>query len=158
MTTSQVQKIETEFHIKADAKEFYVCPDKVQSVVIHEGGWGTERSIISWSYVHDGKACVCKDIIEDIDKEDNKISFRVLEGDLLKHHYKSFKVLEGDLVKHHYKSFKFLLHAVPKEKGGSMVRWTIEYEKINDNTSDPHTLMQLIVDMSKQIEAHLLKK
>ncbi|XP_020967082.1 LOW QUALITY PROTEIN: MLP-like protein 43 [Arachis ipaensis] len=153
MATSQVQKIETEFHIKADAKEFYdvfcnkthhvakVCPDKVQaSVVIHEGGWGTERSIISWSYVHDGKACVSKEIIEDIDKEDNKMSFRVLEGDLL----------------NHYKSFKFLLHAVPKKDGGSMVHWTMEYEKINDNTSDPHTLMQLLVDMSKQIEAHLI--
>ncbi|XP_015939089.1 MLP-like protein 34 [Arachis duranensis] len=155
MTTSQVQKIETEFPIKADAKEFYdvfcnkthqvakACPDIIQSVVIHEGRWGTERSIISWNYVHDGKACVSKEIIEDIDKENNKMSFRVLEG---------------DLVKHHYKSFKFLLHAVPKEKGGSMVRWTMEYEKINENTSDPHTLMQLVVDMSKQIEAHLLKK
>ncbi|KAL4286393.1 hypothetical protein AHAS_Ahas19G0081700 [Arachis hypogaea] len=125
MTTSQVHKIETEFPIKADAKEFYdvfcnkthqvakVWPDIIQSVVIHEGRWGTERSIISWNYVH---------------------------GDLL----------------NHYKSFKFLLHAVPKKDGGSMVHWTMEYEKINDNTSDPHTLMQLLVDMSKQIEAHLI--
>ncbi|KAL1293478.1 hypothetical protein HN51_054134 [Arachis hypogaea] len=154
MATSQVQKIETEFHIKADAKEFYdvfcnkthhvakVCPDKVQSVVIHEGGWGTERSIISWSYVHDGKACVSKEIIEDIDKEDNKMSFRELEGDLL----------------NHYKSFKFLLHAVPNKKGGCMVRWTMEYEKINENTSDPHTMMQLVVDVSKQVEVHLISK
>ncbi|KAL4286394.1 hypothetical protein AHAS_Ahas19G0081800 [Arachis hypogaea] len=129
MTTSQVQKIETEFSIKADAKEFYdvfcnkthqvakAWPDIVQSVVIHEGGWGTERSIISWNYVY---------------------------GDLL----------------NHYKSFKFLLHAVPKKDGGSMVHWTMEYEKINDNTSDPHTLMELVVDESKQekkgLGAHVL--
>ncbi|XP_020967418.1 MLP-like protein 34 [Arachis ipaensis] len=118
MTTSQVQKIETEFSIKADAKEFYdvfcnkthqvakAWPDIVQSVVIHEGGWGTERSIISWNYVY------------------------------------------------------VLLHAVPKKDGGSMVHWTMEYEKINDNTSDPHTLMELVVDESKQekkgLGAHVL--
>ncbi|XP_057732736.1 MLP-like protein 43 [Arachis stenosperma] len=154
MTTSQVQKIETEFPIKADAKEFYdvfcnkthqvakAWPDIVKSVVIHEGEWGTERSIISWNYVYDGKACVAKEIIEDIDKEDNKMSFRVLEADLL----------------NHYKSFKFLLHAVPKKEGGSMVHWTIEYEKINDNTSDPHTLLQLVVQESKQVEAHLISQ
>ncbi|KAL4356034.1 hypothetical protein AHAS_Ahas09G0046300 [Arachis hypogaea] len=127
MTTSQVQKIETEFHIKADAKEFYVFSATRHTMLLRL----------------DGKACVCKDIIEDIDKEDNKISFRVLEGDLLKHHYKSFK---------------FLLHAVPKKKGGCMVRWTMEYEKINENTPDPHTMMQLVVDVSKQVEVHLISK
>ncbi|XP_052112757.1 MLP-like protein 34 [Arachis duranensis] len=135
MTTSQVQKIETEFPIKADAKEFYdvfcnkthqvakACPHIVQSVVIHEGEWGTERSIISWNYVYGN----------------------------VKWTLTCYKL-------NHYKSFKFLLHAVPKKEGGSMVHWTIEYEKINDNTSDPHTLLQLVVEESKQVEAHLISQ
>ncbi|MED6172378.1 hypothetical protein PIB30_049520 [Stylosanthes scabra] len=155
MATSKIQKLESVFDIKADAKQFYdvycnkthhvakACPEKVQTVEIHQGEWGSERSIISWNFVHDGNASVCKEIIEDIDKENNKMSHRVLEGDLLKHHYKSFK---------------FLLHVVPKKEGGSKVHWTLEYEKMNENIPEPHTLMQLTVEVSKDVEAHLISQ
>nr|XP_007148875.1 hypothetical protein PHAVU_005G021600g [Phaseolus vulgaris]ESW20869.1 hypothetical protein PHAVU_005G021600g [Phaseolus vulgaris] len=76
MAYSQLQKIETKIHIKASAKQFYdvfcnrphhianMSPQKVKSIQIHKGEWGTEGSIISWNYTH--------------------------EGDLLEH-YKSFK-------------------------------------------------------------------
>ncbi|MED6225697.1 hypothetical protein PIB30_096150, partial [Stylosanthes scabra] len=83
------------------------------------------------------------EIIEEIDKENNKMSFRVLEADLLKQHYKSFK---------------FILHVVPKREGGSMVRWTLEYEKMNDNTPELHIMMQLAAEVSKDVEAHLISQ
>ncbi|MED6155569.1 hypothetical protein PIB30_006438 [Stylosanthes scabra] len=155
MATCKMQKLESVFDIKADAKKFYdvfcnkthhvakACPHKIKSVEIHQGVWGTERSIISWNFVLDGKASACKEIVEDIDKENNKVSFRVLEGDLLKHHYKSFK---------------FILHVVPKKEGGSKVHWTLEYEKMNDNTPDPHAMMQLAAEVSKDLEAHLMSQ
>ncbi|MED6172376.1 hypothetical protein PIB30_049518 [Stylosanthes scabra] len=155
MATSKIQKLESVFDIKVDAKQFYdvycnkthhvakACPDKVQSVEIHQGEWGTEKSIISWNFVYDGKACVGKEIVEEIDKENNKMSFRVLEADLLKQHYKSFK---------------FILHVVPKKEGGSKVHWTLEYEKMNDNTPDPHTLMHLLLESSKDVEAYIISQ
>ncbi|QHN76628.1 MLP-like protein [Arachis hypogaea] len=91
MTTSQVQKIETEFPIKADAKEFYdvfcnkthqvakVWPDIVQSVVIHEGGWGTERSIISWNYVYgtDSDLMSLVLLFLDVDVDANVVVFAI---------------------------------------------------------------------------------
>ncbi|KAK7323472.1 hypothetical protein VNO77_26946 [Canavalia gladiata] len=89
-----------------------------------------------WTTI-DGKACVVKDVIEGIDKENNKITFKVIEGDL-------------------YKSFKFVLEVIPKGNG-SEVHWVIEYEKQNENIPDPHTMSQFLIEMSKDIDAYITK-
>ena len=81
---------------------------------------------------------MAKEVVEGIDKENNKTNYRVIGGDLLRH----------------YKSFKFLLKVTPKEKG-SVVNWVLEYEKKEAHTPDPHTLMELVIEMSKEIGAHL---
>ena len=77
-------------------------------------------------------------MIEAIDKENNKIIFKVLEGDLLQD----------------YKSFKFILQVTPLQNG-SVVDWIIEYEKLKDHIPDPHSLKQILIEMSNEIDAHL---
>ena len=59
----------------------------------------------------------------------------------------------------HYKTFKLTVHCIPKSQGeqGSIVHWTIEYEKLHDEIIDPHTLVQFCVDVSKDLEVHLLE-
>ncbi|KAF7842216.1 MLP-like protein 28 [Senna tora] len=151
LTQPQVSRVEVDVHLKASAKQFHdvfcnrthhianVCPEKVQGVDIHEGEWGTEGSIVIWNYVHDGKKCASKELVESIDTENNKITFKVLEGDLLEH----------------YKSFKFILQVIPQDKG-STAHWILEYEKLKDHVPDPHTMLQLTIDLSKDIDAHLI--
>lgn len=86
----------------------------------------------------DGKAKVAKELFEAIDDENNSITLRVVEGDLLEH----------------YKSFKITIQASPKGEGCS-VHWTFEYEKVHGDVEDPHTLLQLAVDLSADIGSHL---
>ena len=81
---------------------------------------------------------MAKDVIEAIDPQKNLITLRVIEGDLLKE----------------YKSFKVTLQANPKDKG-CLVHWTMEYEKLKGHIPDPHSLMQVVVDLSKDLDAHL---
>jgi len=81
---------------------------------------------------------VAKEVVEGIDKANNKMKFRVIDGDLLKH----------------YKSCKFIVEATPKEKG-SVVNWVIEYEKQEAHIPDPYTLLELGIEMTKQIGAYL---
>jgi len=64
MAHSQLQKEETEVHIKASADKVYdvfcnktylvanIFPEIVQSVEIQQGQWGTDKSIIIWTYFH----------------------------------------------------------------------------------------------------------
>ena len=83
---------------------------------------------------------MAKERIEEVDPETNLISFRVIEGDLMKE----------------YKSFLATIQVAPKHGGtGSIVHWHFEYEKINEEVAHPETLLQFAVEVSKELDAHL---
>ena len=79
--------------------------------------------------------------MEAIDDENNSITFKVLEGDLMEH----------------YKSFRVTLKCNPKDGQGSVIHWTLEYEKHHAEIIDPHTLVQFVTDLSKDLEKHLVQ-
>ncbi|WVZ01287.1 hypothetical protein V8G54_027356 [Vigna mungo] len=158
MAYSQLQKMETEVHIKASADKFYdlfcnkphhilnISPQIIQSVEIQDGKWGTEGSIITWNYIlvgtrTDGKICVAKELVEGIERENNKLSLKIIEGDILEH----------------YKTFKCNLQVTPKENG-SVVHWTMEFEKHHNNIPDPDILFQKAAEITKNIDSYLTKK
>ncbi|CAL9240213.1 unnamed protein product [Arabidopsis halleri] len=151
--SSLVGKLETDVEIKASADKFHhmfagkphhvskASPGNIQSCDLHEGDWGTVGSIIFWNYVHDGEAKVAKERIEAVEPEKNLITFRVIDGDLMKE----------------YKSFLLTIQVTPKPGGpGSIVHWHLEYEKISDEVAHPETLLQFCVEVSKEIDEHLL--
>ena len=55
-----------------------------------------------------------------------------------------------------YKNIKINIQATPKGEG-SLVHWTIEYEKLHENIVEPNTLLQLGLDLSKDLDAHLVQ-
>ncbi|OAY25250.1 MLP-like protein 28 [Manihot esculenta] len=145
-------KLEAQFEIDAPADQFHdvfscrphhisnMSPHKVQGYDLLEGEWGKEGAIVCWKYLHDGSAKVAKEIVETIDDVNLLTVFKVFGGDLLKE----------------YKSFKLTVQVTPKGKG-SVVRWTLEYKKIHENIRDPYSLLELIVNFSKDVSAHLVK-
>ncbi|WVZ01280.1 hypothetical protein V8G54_027349 [Vigna mungo] len=153
MANSQVQKLETNVYLQEAAEVVFdvfcnktysvakAFPTKIQSIDINEGEWGTEGSIISWKYVHDGKNCVAKEVIGDIDRENYKVSFKVIEGDLLQN----------------YTSFKFVMQFIPKENG-NVTKLVLEYEKQNYDTPDPLTMIQLANEVIEKVGAFLKKE
>ncbi|KAF7827619.1 MLP-like protein 28 [Senna tora] len=144
-----VGKIEVDVHINASAEKFHeifsskphevpnISPNNVKNTIV-EGEWGKEGSIFVVHYVHEGKNCVSKDVIEAIDPAKNLITLRVLEGDIL----------------NDYKSIKVTFQATPKDQG-SLVHVTVEYEKLKGHIPDPHSLADLGVEVAKDIDAHL---
>ncbi|MCE0481354.1 hypothetical protein HAX54_039036 [Datura stramonium] len=114
--------------------------DKVQSVDIHEGEWGTVGSINFWNFFHDGKKKVAKEIVEEIDEEKKLIKKKIIEGDLLED----------------YKSFYITTHVETKGED-NLITWILEYEKKNANVPDPHTFMGLVLGVTKDIEAYHIK-
>ncbi|WMV22969.1 hypothetical protein MTR67_016354 [Solanum verrucosum] len=143
-------KLISEINIKSDGDVFHeifrhrphhisnMC-DKIQNVDIHEGEWGTIGSVISWYFTHDGKEKVSKNIIEAIDEEKKLVKFKVTGGDILEE----------------YKACSFTVHVETKDEN-NLVTWIAEYEKKNENMPDPHTYMELLLNMSKDIETHHL--
>ncbi|OMO99741.1 hypothetical protein COLO4_13117 [Corchorus olitorius] len=146
-------KLEIDVEIKATAQQFHdmvwnrphhvsnAAEEKVHGCDLHEGEWGTVGSIIVWHYTHDGERKWAKDLVEAVDEENNSITLRFLEGDLMKE----------------YKSFVFHIQATPKSNGqGAIVRWIMEYERLHDAVAHPETLLELVADVSKDIDAHIL--
>ncbi|KAE8705453.1 MLP-like protein 34 [Hibiscus syriacus] len=107
------------------------------------GEWGKVGTIVNWSYVHDGKAKQAKEVIAAVDPGKNLITFRVIEGDLMDE----------------YKTFLLTIQVSPKsESSGSVMHWTLEYEKLHDGIDHPETLLEFVRDVSKDIEAQLTQQ
>ncbi|WVZ01420.1 hypothetical protein V8G54_027489 [Vigna mungo] len=135
MAHSQIQKVEANVHIKASAEQFHdvLCNRTHHIANIFPKVNGVLRDPSSPGTIY-------TEVVESIDKEKNKTDFKVIDGDLLKH----------------YKNFKFIVQATPKEDG-SVVNWVMEYEKQNSHTPDPYTLLELGIEMTKEIGAYLTK-
>ena len=88
----------------------------------------------------DGKDQVAKDVVEAIDKENKTITYRVVEGDLLKE----------------YKSFKFIIQSILKGEA-TWVCWTLEYEKLNKNIPHPIKLLEIIIHLNEELDDHLVQ-
>ncbi|XP_059655378.1 kirola-like [Cornus florida] len=147
-----IGKLVSQTEIKSDGDAFHemfknphrisnICPGKIKAVDLHEGDWGTVGSVISWKYVHDGKVKITKEIIEVVDEEKKSVTFKVIKGDLTEP----------------YKSFIFILHVDAKGES-NLVAWTLEYEKLKDDVPDPATVMDICVNMTKDIETYHLQK
>ncbi|XP_038892978.1 MLP-like protein 43 [Benincasa hispida] len=144
-------KLEIDFEIKASASKFHemfhkrphhlsnASGDKVRGCELHESEWGKVGSIVSWNYFHEGKANVAKTVIETVDEEKNLIVFKTIEGDLMEH----------------YKTFNFIVQATPKGKG-SVVHWTLIYEKLHENIPHSYSMLEFAAAMSKDIDAYLM--
>ncbi|MBA0754020.1 hypothetical protein Gogos_020072, partial [Gossypium gossypioides] len=66
-----------------------------------------------------------KEVVEAVDPDKNLVTFRVIEGDLMEE----------------YKSFVITIQVSPKSEGsGSVVHWTLEYEKLHGGIAHPETL------------------
>ncbi|KAH7570942.1 hypothetical protein ACOSP7_019499 [Xanthoceras sorbifolium] len=143
----------TDIEIKAPADKFHevfscrphhmsnVTPEHIQGCDLHEGEWGKVGSIIFWNYMHDGVAETAKQVIEAIDDENYSTTFRMIEGHLLDK----------------YKIFDITVQATPKD-GGSLVHWTLKYEKLSEDVSEPKGILQLVTNMTKDLDAHLTEQ
>ncbi|XP_022882075.1 kirola-like [Olea europaea var. sylvestris] len=144
-------KLVSQIDIKSDGNLFYqifrerpydtsvTSPGMIHRVDLHCGEWGTVGSVTLWKFILDGNERVSKEMIEAIDDERKTVTYKVIEGDL------------AEL----YKTFKYII-IVDSNGDRSLITWTLEYEKKNENVPDPNTMMALCLALTKDIETHNL--
>ena len=64
-----------------------------------------------------------------------------------------FRMIEGDLMEHH-KEFKFIMQVSPKDKG-SVVHWTLVYEKLHENIPDSYSMLEFVAALSRDVDVAL---
>ncbi|KAK8655666.1 hypothetical protein V6N13_108238 [Hibiscus sabdariffa] len=153
-SSSLVGKLESSTEIEASADMFHhmllhkpyhvsnASPNHVRACVLHHSDWGKVGSIICWTYFLKGELKTAKEVIESVDPKNNSITMRVLEGDILEE----------------FKSVVVKCKATPSAKGnGCVVQWILEYEKLKEDVADPETTLEMLVEVCKEMGAHLTK-
>ncbi|KAL0446768.1 UNVERIFIED_CONTAM: Kirola [Sesamum latifolium] len=116
-----------------------VCPQKIQSVNLVDGQWGTVGSVITCNFTKDGEKKFVKVIIEAVD-DWRGITYKVIEGDLLVP----------------YNVFKLTLSVDSNGELDNVVTWSIEYEKKNESVPEPSTFLDFCFSATQEIERHYM--
>ncbi|RDY10097.1 MLP-like protein 43, partial [Mucuna pruriens] len=146
-------KVVTEIEIRSSAVQIFNIFAKqlhnLQNIAngvhegkLHEGDWHDIGSIKSWSITTEGKVETFKESIETIDEQNKSITTKFFDGEIGKS----------------YKLFKLHLQAIDKEEGGAVAKWTIEYEKLNEDIGPPYHFLDFITATTKDIDVHHFPK
>ncbi|KAI3899994.1 hypothetical protein MKW98_000894 [Papaver atlanticum] len=114
-------------------------PHLYTSVKVIEGHGITSGCIKEWGYVHEGNELIVKEKTTYND-ETRTISHLVVGGDLAEA----------------YKKFDATLVVNPKPSGhGSIVSWTVDYEKINEDSPVPIPYLAFFQQVIEDLNSHL---
>ncbi|CAL5206657.1 unnamed protein product [Lathyrus oleraceus] len=147
-------KVFTEYEIEASAAKFYnifrkqlqhipnISPE-VHGARVIEGDWENVGSVIQWEYTIDGREESAKEKIDTLDDENKVITYSLFDGE----------------VSENYKSLKGTLEVMDEEYG-ALVRWSFEYEKIKEDITGafPNSYLDLVLEVTKAVDAHLVKE
>ncbi|MCL7040021.1 hypothetical protein MKW94_011946 [Papaver nudicaule] len=145
-----VGKLIAESEVNCNADKYYkifkhheevpvAIPHIYTSVKAVEGHGLTSGCIKEWGYNHEGKALIVREKTT-FDDETRTILHSAVGGDLI----------------NDYKKFDATLVVNPKANGhGSIVRWTIEYEKINEDSPVPISYLALFNQITEGLNSHL---
>ncbi|CAJ2657170.1 unnamed protein product [Trifolium pratense] len=132
-----VGKLSTELGIKTSADKFF----KLFASEIHELQ-NICGSVHETNLHEDGKVQTCHESFEEIDEKNKKIVHKIFGPDIDKS----------------YKIFKLIIEVFDKGDGGATVKWTVEYEKINEDIDPPYGWLEYVGKCTRDIDAHFLKQ
>lgn len=85
-----------------------------------------------------------------------KISAERIEAVDLENKSMTYSIIGGEMLEY-YKTFKGTITVTPKD-GGSLLKWSGEFEKTGHEVADPHVIKDFAVKNFKEIDEYLLKQ
>ncbi|KAI3882770.1 hypothetical protein MKX03_015980 [Papaver bracteatum] len=155
------RKIEVEVKVKCFAENFYsmmtrdalklprYAPQNIHNVQILSGEGEIRLGSVSvWDYVLDNKpsGVRTKTKTTAMDHQNMSVTFTVLDG-YLSDDYTSFS--------------NTLTITTPTQRDGNyncLVKWSVQFQKANENVADPTYFMKMHEDFTKEMDANFLKE
>ncbi|KAI3900301.1 hypothetical protein MKW92_010681 [Papaver armeniacum] len=143
---AQIHKLDVEYKAKCSAEKLYTmltrdapklpnyAPQTINKCQVLPGD-GEVRlgSIFVWDY------------ITAVDHKNMSLTYTVFDGHLTDD----------------YPSFANILVITPTQRNGNnncLVKWSVEYEKANEDIPDPTYFMKMLEDFTKELDTNLLKE
>ncbi|XP_075515997.1 MLP-like protein 423 [Primulina tabacum] len=117
-----------------------IFPQVFESVVALEGDGNSPGSVRKITYAQGVPLTPITQKIESVDEENKKMTYSVVDGDILKL----------------YKSFRATL-AVSAKGDGTLVIYSGEYEKRNEQVQDPDEFTGIIIKALHRLDDYLLQ-
>ncbi|KAF5200249.1 Mlp-like protein [Thalictrum thalictroides] len=115
-----------------------IFPDRYKSVEVLEGDGKNVGSVLLMNFVESTPGVTfSKDRIDEADEATKSLAYTVIEGEILAV----------------YTTFKAKLQVVPKGDG-SLVKWSLEYEKANEEVPEPNFIKDFATQTFKGLDAH----
>ncbi|RDY11485.1 MLP-like protein 43 [Mucuna pruriens] len=116
--------------------------DRVHETKLHHGDdWHHNHSIKHWTCSIGGKVTTCQESIESVDEPNKTIIYKLFGGD----------------IGHQYEVFKLIFQAINENYGGAIIKWTVEYEGIDEKVDPPYDYIEYLYTGTRDIDGHLLK-
>ncbi|KAL4290073.1 hypothetical protein GQ457_14G025730 [Hibiscus cannabinus] len=112
----------------------------ITDVKLLQGDWDSVGSVRLWHYALQGKSVTVKEMIEKIDDTNRTIVYKVLDGDCMEF----------------YNRWNFIIN-VTQMGDGCLVKYTMEFEKKNDDAPDLVMYDDFFTTSIKNVDAFLLK-
>ncbi|OMO99691.1 hypothetical protein COLO4_13145 [Corchorus olitorius] len=150
---AQIRKMDCQVEIKSSAEQFFdafknkmqlmpkLASQVISDVKLVQGDWNSVGCVRKWTYILGGaKIESGEEQLEAIDDESKTLTFKMAGGEI------------GNT----FKSLKSVLKVTPKDEG-SLVNWTLIYEKQNDNSPEPVGYKDFMATWIKNVDANLSK-
>ncbi|KAK9126374.1 hypothetical protein Scep_015220 [Stephania cephalantha] len=150
LTRPHQHVLEVEYEVKWAANKFYNFVKNNFSMLpkifpyinkreVVEGDGESVGSVIRWEYLLGPNVLIGKEKITKIDDANMSFTNELMQGDALKT----------------LKSFACKTSVIPKATGGSVLKWSIMYEKLNEaDASDPYHYIDFCKSMSAAFDSH----
>ncbi|KAF7849987.1 hypothetical protein BT93_L0057 [Corymbia citriodora subsp. variegata] len=148
---AQMRKLEKQAQIKSSPEKLFdiyknkidlmpkISPNKLRSIEIIEGDGKSVGSVRLWTYFL-GDSVIAKDKIDAIDEGNKSITFEIIGGEVTKY----------------FASYKANIQLV-SEGQSNFVKWSVEYEKKNEQVPDPHPQLDFLITMAKEVDSYLVQ-
>ncbi|XP_026383745.1 major latex protein 146-like [Papaver somniferum] len=147
---AQLHKLGFEAEIKCSADKYFgmfsnnvtqlpkFVPSTFKSVEITEGDGTSIGSTRLWKYA----IVISKDRLTTFNKEKRSLVYEITQGGIM----------------NYYKVFNVKIDVVPKQHAtgnGSLVKWSLEFEKVNDDIPDPTAYIDAIQLVTNELSSQL---
>ncbi|KAG6607009.1 MLP-like protein 34, partial [Cucurbita argyrosperma subsp. sororia] len=122
-----------------------LLPQYFSSIQLVGGANFSPDCIIQFKYSLGGRSLSANVKIKAVDDGKKLLAYNVIEGDVLKH-YKVFEV-----------RMEVVNGGTSKGGGGSFAKWSVVFEKANENVAAPEDYLEWFVKISKGVDAYFYK-
>ncbi|OVA01730.1 Bet v I domain [Macleaya cordata] len=156
---AQIHKLEHDIELKCSAYKFYgmftlnvtqlpkYLPKIYDSIKVIEGDGTSVGTVRLWKYALEGSHLSVKErTTTSVNKETGGSSI-------------TFNTFEGEVM-NSFKTFVVKLAVTPKGTDGNkcLVKWCLEFEKVNEEVPTPTAYINLLDRISKELAPQLLKQ